>query len=167
MNNLIKIVEGEARVVERDPWEIRDADDATVTDNSILPLDRWQALTDGAKARAAVLLDPDDDPEALLPWLDRIELIALAFPSFRDGRAYTQAVLLRSRLGFAGDLRAVGDVLRDQLAAMRHCGFSSFAVREDRSAEDALKGLRHFDQIYARSVLNPEPLFRRRGAAGA
>jgi uncharacterized protein (DUF934 family) len=167
MNNLIRIVEGEARVVERDPWEIRDDRDATVTDNSILPLDRWQALTDSTRARAAVLLDPDDDPEALLPWLDRIELIALAFPSFRDGRAYTQAVLLRSRLGFEGDLRAVGDVLRDQLAAMRHCGFSSFAVREDRCAEDALKGLRHFDRIYARSVLNPEPRFRRRGAAGA
>ncbi|GGO75984.1 hypothetical protein GCM10011348_02110 [Marinobacterium nitratireducens] len=167
MNNLIRIVDGEARVVERDPWQIRDDSDATVADYGILPLARWQALTDDAKTRAAVLLDPDDDPEVLVPWLDRIELIALAFPSFRDGRAYTQAVLLRSRLGFEGDLRAVGDVLRDQLAAMRHCGFSSFAVRDDRSAEDALKGLHNFDQIYARSVLSPEPLFRRRGAAGA
>jgi uncharacterized protein (DUF934 family) len=162
MNNLIKIVDGEARVAERDPWVIQDDSDATLADNRILPLARWQALTDSAKVRVAVLLNPDDDPEVLAPWLDQIELIALAFPSFRDGRAYTQAVLLRSRLGFEGDLRAVGDVLRDQLAAMRHCGFNSFAVREDRPAEEALKGLCGFDRIYARSVLSPEPLFRQR-----
>ncbi|WP_188857658.1 DUF934 domain-containing protein [Marinobacterium nitratireducens] len=62
-----------------------------------------------------MLLYPDDDPEFLLPWLDQIELIALMFPSFRGGRASTQAVKLRSRLGFEGNLRAVGDVLRDQL----------------------------------------------------
>lgn len=167
MNNLIEIVEGEAKVVDRDPWDIQEDSDASVADNRIVPLARWQALTDSAKVRAAVLLYPDDDPEILVSWLGQIELIALMFPSFRDGRAYTQAVLLRSRLGFEGELRAVGDVLRDQLAAMRHCGFSSFAVRHDRSAEDALKGLHNFDQIYARSVLNPEPLFRRRCAVHA
>ncbi|MFC6672752.1 DUF934 domain-containing protein [Marinobacterium aestuariivivens] len=163
MNNLIKFVNEEAMVVERDPWKIEDENDSAVADYRILSLARWQMLPDTARVGAGVLLHPDDDPEVLLPWLDRIELIALTFPSFRDGRAYTQAYLLRARLGFEGDLRAVGDVLRDQLAAMRHCGFSSFAVRDDRSAEDALKGLAGFDQIYARSVLSPEPLFRRRG----
>lgn len=167
MNNLIKIVDGKAMVVERDPWEIQDDGDATIADYRILPLARWQALADSARERAAVLLHPDDDPEALVPWLGQVELIALSFPSFRDGRAYTQAYLLRARLGFEGDLRAVGEVLRDQLAAMRHCGFSSFAVRHDRVAEDALKGLRGFDQIYARSVLSPEPLFRKRRVGDA
>lgn len=66
-------------------------------------------------------------------------------------------------MGFKGELRAVGEVLRDQLIHMRHCGFTSFAVRSDKSAKDALKGLAGFDMIYARSVTTPEPLFRRRG----
>jgi len=70
--------------------------------------------------------------------------------------------LLRSRFGWAGELRAIGDVLRDQLSHMRQCGFDSFAVREDKSAEDALKGLAGMSVLYGRSVIEPRPLFRRR-----
>ena len=92
-----------------------------------------------------------------------LPLIALEFPSFRDGRAYSQAYLLRTRLGWQGELRAVGDVLRDQLSHMRQCGFDAFAVREDKSATDALKGLNGISVLYGRSVLEPRPLFRRRG----
>lgn len=110
-------------------------------------------------------LAPDDEPEELAPWLAGLSLIALEFPSFRDGRAYSQAYLLRSRLGWQGELRAVGDVLRDQLSHMRQCGFDAFAVREDKSAADALKGLNGISVLYGRSVLEPRPLFRRRSGA--
>jgi uncharacterized protein (DUF934 family) len=91
-----------------------------------------------------------------------VPLIALDFPSFRDGRAYSQAYLLRTRMGWQGELRAIGDVLRDQLSHMRQCGFDAFAVREDKSAEEALKGLAGTSVLYGRSVIEPRPLFRRR-----
>jgi uncharacterized protein (DUF934 family) len=107
-------------------------------------------------------LGPDDEVESLKPWFSHLPLIALDFPSFRDGRGYSQAYLLRTRLGWTGELRAVGDVLRDQLSHMRQCGFDSFAVREDKSAEDALKGLAGMSVLYGRSVIEPRPLFRRR-----
>ncbi|MOA34505.1 hypothetical protein D3C78_1558810 [compost metagenome] len=94
--------------------------------------------------------------------LHRLPLIAIDFPSFRDGRGYSLAYLLRSRLGWRGELRAVGDVLRDQLSHMRQCGFDAFAVREDKSVEDALKGLAGLSVLYGRSVIEPRPLFRRR-----
>ena len=107
-------------------------------------------------------LAPDDDPEELIWRLKEPALIAIDFPSFRDGRGYSLAYLLRSRLGWRGELRAVGDVLRDQLAHMRQCGFDAFAVREDKSVEDALKGLAGLSVLYGRSVIEPRPLFRRR-----
>lgn len=170
MKNTIGTVKGHASVLHDDPWSLIDDE---VVDNSadqhssykIVSLESLLALEkvgERQQGQHGVILHPDDDPEILLPWLDFLTLIALQFPRFSDGRAYSQAYLLRGRYGFKNDLRAVGDVLRDQLAAMRHCGFTSFAVREDKLLIDALKGLSGFDMIYARSVTHPEPLFRRR-----
>jgi len=165
MKNLIGLVNGESTLIDNDPWEIAGDpggfENAESTRYRILPLKVW--LEHGKPEQAGVLLDPEDDPTTLADSITSVPLIALQFHSFRDGRAYSQAFLLRERMGFAGELRAAGEVLRDQLAHMRHCGFTSFAVREDKSAEDALKGLTGFDMIYARSVATPEPLFRRRG----
>ncbi len=147
MSNLIRLINGQA-VIDR-----ADA-------NPIVPLAAWQP-GDG------VLLGPDDDVETLdLPFAD-VALIAIDFPSFRDGRGYSQAYLLRQRLGWRGELRAVGDVLRDQLSHMRQCGFDSFAVRADKSVEDALKGLAGMSVVYGRSAIEPRPLFRRRAGEGS
>ncbi|WP_420390695.1 DUF934 domain-containing protein [Marinobacter sp.] len=175
MNNLIGLINGQSTLIDNDPWEIdRDGISLQGEETSgyrILPLAAWlehcQQLDkgDGSLARNGVLLDPEEDPKILEGYLDMAPIIALQFNSFRDGRAYSQAFLLRERMGFTGDLRAVGEVLRDQLVHMRHCGFTSFAVRKDKSAADALNGLAGFDMIYARSVATPEPLFRRRGGA--
>ncbi|MEN0108472.1 MAG: DUF934 domain-containing protein [Pseudomonas sp.] len=121
----------------------------------LVPLAEWQAGD-------ALLLGPDDEVENLQPLLADVALIAIDFPSFRDGRGYSQAYLLRRRLGWTGELRAVGDVLRDQLSHMRQCGFDSFAVRADKSVEDALKGLAGMSVLYGRSAIEPRPLFRRR-----
>jgi len=159
MNNLLRLEQGVARIDGEDRWTlVRDLDGPWPTGALIVPLARW--LED--PQANAVWLGPDDEVERLKPWFDQLPLIALDFPSFRDGRAYSQAYLLRTRLGWTGELRAIGDVLRDQLSHMRQCGFDSFAVRADKSAEDALKGLAGMSVLYGRSVIEPRPLFRRR-----
>lgn len=159
MNNLLRLEHGEARIVTDDPWTlVREPSTPRPDGLLMLPLMHWLE----SPSTHAVWLGPDDEVESLVPWLGSLPLIALDFSSFRDGRAYSQAYLLRSRFGWAGELRAIGDVLRDQLSHMRQCGFDSFAVREDKSAEDALKGLAGMSVLYGRSVIEPRPLFRRR-----
>jgi uncharacterized protein (DUF934 family) len=159
MNNVLRLEEGEARIISDDPWLlVRDLQEFVPAQALILPLVRWLENPQSN----GVWLGPDDEVESLKPWFAQLPLIALDFPSFRDGRAYSQAYLLRTRLGWTGELRAIGDVLRDQLSHMRQCGFDSFAVREDKSAEDALKGLAGMSVLYGRSVIEPRPLFRRR-----
>jgi uncharacterized protein (DUF934 family) len=159
MNNLLRLELGVARIVTDDPWTlVREPSTPRPDGLLMLPLTHWLE----SPSTHAVWLGPDDEVESLVPWLASLPLIALDFPSFRDGRAYSQAYLLRSRFSWAGELRAIGDVLRDQLSHMRQCGFDSFAVREDKSAEDALKGLAGMSVLYGRSVIEPRPLFRRR-----
>jgi uncharacterized protein (DUF934 family) len=73
-----------------------------------------------------------------------LPVVAIHFPTFTDGRGYSLARLLRQRHGFGGDLRATGDVLRDQIYLLHKCGFSSFALREDQDPEEALAALRDY-----------------------
>jgi len=174
MNNLIRLHAGQARVVEDDPWQwLREPDQARPVGPLILPLAAWLAQQDAATLAGrrfsldGLCLAPDDEVETIAAYLPVLPLIAIEFPSFRDGRGYSQAYLLRTRLGWSGELRALGDVLRDQLSHMRQCGFDAFAVREDKSAADALKGLAGMSVLYGRSAIEPRPLFRRRSAAEA
>ncbi|MNM78169.1 hypothetical protein D3C81_900600 [compost metagenome] len=161
MNNLIRLIDGEPRCVADDPWTfLREVTGELPCGQLILSLPVWLSADDGRAH--GVWLAPEDDVESLAAHLHRLPLIAIDFPSFRDGRGYSLAYLLRSRLGWRGELRAVGDVLRDQLSHMRQCGFDAFAVREDKSVEDALKGLAGLSVLYGRSVIEPRPLFRRR-----
>lgn len=169
MNNLIRLQDGAARLVQDDPWQLLRAEDEVPAQGAlILPLAQWRerqsdrVLAGQAASADGLWLAPDDEVESLVICLPALPLIAVDFPSFRDGRGYSQAYLLRTRLGWRGELRAVGDVLRDQLSHMRQCGFDSFAVRADRSAADALKGLAGMSVLYGRSVIEPRPLFRRR-----
>ncbi len=169
MNNLISLRDGIARLVGDDPWQLlRDGEDMPGQGRLILPLAQWRerqgdaVLSGRQPSRDGLWLAPDDEVESLASSLPALPLIAVDFPSFRDGRGYSQAYLLRTRLGWTGELRAVGDVLRDQLSHMRQCGFDSFAVRADKSAEDALKGLAGMSVLYGRSAIEPRPLFRRR-----
>lgn len=133
-----------------DVWH-RPADEAELVANlargvpSLLPLARWQAHREAAlAARAGVELGPADDPQALLTWLPDIPLIAIHFPLFTDGRGYSLARLLRHRHGYAGELRAVGDVLRDQLYFLQRCGFDAFQLRADQLPEAALAAFRDY-----------------------
>ncbi len=124
----------------------------------------WRAERDALRARGevGVWLKPDDDPELLAEDVGALPVVAVDFPKFTDGRGYSTARLLREKHGFAGELRAIGDVLRDQLYYLRQCGFNAFAVRSDRDLEDALKGFRDFSDNYQATAVQPLPLFRRR-----
>jgi uncharacterized protein (DUF934 family) len=132
----------------------------------IVPLALWLAERGVLRARGevGVLLAPDEDPADLGGDIAALPLIAIDFPQFTDGRGYSTARLLRERHRYQGELRAVGDVLRDQLYAMRECGFDAFVVREDRDAGDALAGLREFGGLYAPTARTPQPWYRRRAA---
>jgi uncharacterized protein (DUF934 family) len=132
----------------------------------IVPLALWLAERRALITRgdAGVLLAPEDDPEAIASDVRLLPVIAIEFPAFTDGRGYSTARLLRDRYLYRGELRAVGDVLRDQLYLMAECGFDAFAIREDRSAQDALAGLKDFNSLYAPTARTPQPWFRRRAA---
>jgi len=108
------------------------------------------------------LLEPDHEPADLREDLSRLSLIAIRFPVFTDGRGYSIARLLRERYGYTGELRAVGDIMRDQLFYLSRVGFDAFLLREGEVAEEALAAFDSFSEAYQASVERPSPLFRRR-----
>jgi uncharacterized protein (DUF934 family) len=136
---------------------------------AIVPLALWLAAGDTLKARAdiGVWLKPSDDPQGLAADCPALPLIAVDFPQFTDGRGYSIGRLLRERYGFERELRAIGDVLRDQLYYLSQCGFNAFAVQEGRGLEDALEALGDFSDNYQATWRRPIPLFRRRAQAEA
>ena len=106
---------------------------------------------------------PNDKPESeLAPFLPYLSLIALEFPVFRDGRAYTQARLLRERHGFKGEIRATGDVLRDQFLFMVRAGFDAFEVKKAADADAFVKALQEFTLRYQPAADGPLHAFRSR-----
>ncbi len=164
------------RTVVEDEWTLVPGNasplpsDLPNTGKIIVPLARWLANIDTLRARAdtvGVWLDSHEDPADLAEDAARLPLIAVNFPAFKDGRGYSIAYLLRCRYGFAGELRAIGDVLRDQLFYMHRVGFNAFAIRADRDVGDALKSLEDFSLNYQASVWPAQPLFRQRLSAGS
>jgi uncharacterized protein (DUF934 family) len=133
----------------------------------IVPLALWQSEHDALAGRddVGVWLKPSDDPDALAGDVAHLPLIAIDFPKFVDGRGYSSARLLRDKHRFGGELRAIGDVLRDQLYYLRQCGFDAFAVRADRNPAEAIAGLDDFSDNYQSTFARPVPLFRRREEA--
>lgn len=131
----------------------------------VVPLHWWQAKRESLAARrdpVGVWLEPQHDPALIADDLARFALIAVRFPKFTDGRGYSTAVLLRARYGYTGEMRAFGDVGRDQLFYLKRCGFDSFALPPHRDPQAALAGLEDFRERYQGSVDAPLPLFRRR-----
>lgn len=151
-------------------WHLLDKD-ATLdglsnSDDLIVPLALWREHAHALKVRdggLGVWLDSDEEVEEIADDLDNFKIIALNFPSFTDGRHYSSARLLRERYGYQDEIRAIGDVLRDQLFFMQRCGFDAFAIRPDRDPHDALQGLQDFSVCYQAAADQP-PLFRRRQA---
>jgi uncharacterized protein (DUF934 family) len=106
------------------------------------------------------ILDNTVDPTILKDQLNDVDRIELHFPKFTDGRAYSQAVMLRRRCGFKGDIRATGDVLVDQIVQMKRTGFTSAVLRDDQNAQHAQKLLTQFVGFYQGDALE-SPLFAR------
>jgi len=164
-----EIIKG--REVVADDWSVLrlaegDAPESVVVPEGkvIVPLTVWLAQKDSLAARAelGVWIAADERFEALKGEAERFAVIAVDFPKFSDGRGYSIAYNVRKRLGYSGELRAIGDVLRDQLFSMSRVGFNAYATRQDRSIHDALKGLTVFSETYQASVDQPLPLFRRK-----
>mgnify|MGYP000365591093 CR=1 FL=1 len=153
-------------VIVENVWQTLDSDFNESIDNKavLVPLERFldnPNLVIG-NAQAGVWLDSDQSPEALEPFIEKLALIAINFPKFVDGRGYSYARILRDRLNYQGELRAIGDVLHDQLFYLKRCGFDSYAVREDKDIEVAKLGLEAFTETYQGATDQDQPLFRRR-----
>lgn len=134
-------------------------------DDLIVPLALWVEHSTALKARdggLGVCLDAGEEIEEIADQLDNFQVIALNFPAFTDGRHCSTAYLLRNRYSYKGEVRAIGDVLRDQLFSYLRVGFDAFALREDKDPLDALKAFEEFSEVYQASTDQPLPLFRRR-----
>jgi uncharacterized protein (DUF934 family) len=131
----------------------------------IVPLALWLEHQHALLARdggLGVWLDAEEEIESIADALQHFQVVALRFPAFTDGRHSSSAYLLRTRHAYKGEIRAIGDILRDQLWALKRCGFDAFALREDKDPLDALKAFEEFSEVYQASFDQPVPLFRRR-----
>lgn len=124
-------------VLAQDAWQSLADEDELLEGPIVVSLDRWQRERESLLARntpIGVRLKSDQTPALLADDLDRFAVVALEFPKFNDGRAYSYARLLRDRYGFKGEVRAVGNVLRDQFLLMQRCGFDAFEVASEAAA---------------------------------
>lgn len=136
MRQLIK----DGRVVSPDPFTLVGIDESLPPEGGVIvPLARWEAEREALERRDGLLgvrLGSDEPPDRIAAGLDRLAVVALEFPAFRDGRAYSYARLLRERYGFRGEIRAVGDVLLEQLHYMARVGFDAFELDSDDPERD-------------------------------
>ena len=132
----------------------------------IFPLAVWQARKAEIIARGnpvGLVIMPDERVEDIAADLGNIALVAVHFPKFVDGRGYSTAALLRQRYAYTGELRAVGDVLHDQLFFMRRVGFDAYALKAEKDALYAIAaGFTPFGDTYQTSTSQPQPHYRRR-----
>jgi uncharacterized protein (DUF934 family) len=134
----------------------------------LVSLARFQADGDAwlsSGRTVGVRLAPDEAVEGLAYDLPRLSLVALTFPKFRDGRAYSAASLLRERYGFAGEVRAVGDVLREQAHFMARCGFDAFEPSDDSTPEQWARSAFRFHHVYQAAADTRPPAFLEREAS--
>ena len=151
-----------------DPWHAAVGEDGPqphppVRAHSLLSLEQWHAVRDSwpADVPAGVSVANTVDIETLAADLPRIGLVVLQFPKWVDGRAYTQARLLRTRLRYSGHVRATGDVLVDMVPLLARTGFSQVQLRADQKLEAAERALGFFAGHYQGDVLQPKPAFAR------
>ena len=165
MPTLIKLEGGRYSAAEDVFTDVAD-EDAIPAGPVILSLTRFQAEGDAllsAGRSVGVRILPDEAVEDLAYDLPRLALVALAFPKYGDGRAYSSAALLRQRFGYAGEIRAVGDVLREQAGFMVRCGMDAFVPADGSTAEDWAAAAGRYRHVYQRAVDARAPVFEERG----
>ncbi len=161
----------ESGFVDNDPWIIETEElKAEDGQQAVLGLDAFIARAEESNdVGLGVLLAPADDVEKLRPFIDRIAMVAVSFPAFSDGRGFSHASLLRTRLNYQGELRAVADVLIDQVPLMLRTGFTSFAVTNEtairRLSENRLPAIDVYYQPTAKASAGGETYSWRRQKA--
>lgn len=165
MPTLIKLADGRYSAAE-DVFIIVADEDAIPEGPVILSLTRFQAEGDAlisAGRPVGVRILPDEAVEDLAYDLPRLAVVALVFPKYADGRAYSSAALLRQRFAYAGEVRAIGDVLREQAAFMVRCGMDAFVPADGSTAEDWAAAAGRYRHVYQRAVDARAPVFEERG----
>ena len=130
-----------------------------------VPVDEPGTTLDGfldQSNASAVRIEPGEDVRRLAPALDRLRLVEISFPSFRDGRGYSAARILREDLGYTGELRAAGDVLVDQLWYLRRVGFDSFAPEQALDEAAVARALNRYDAVYQAAADGRRPAWAAR-----
>lgn len=149
------------RQIVDDAWHLV-KDDEAAGPHAIVSLARWNAEKDALKAAGPVgLVLRSAESPADITDLHALALVAVDFPAFTDGRGYTSARLLKTRFGYQGEVRAVGDVMRDEMFLMHRCGIDSFAVKPGKNIEKALTAFEDFSVTYQAAADDERPLFRR------
>jgi uncharacterized protein (DUF934 family) len=151
---------------------LRIVDDSPVPEEGpvLLPAARFLADAEriaGRPGATGVIWPNDRDIAELAPYLGRLSLIALVFPTFKDGRAYSQARTLRERYGFAGELRATGDVLRDQFLFLHRAGFNAFELKKAADAPAFCAALQRYIAFYQPAADGAVSVLRQRLASAA
>ena len=156
----MKVVK-DKRVVD-DAWHLV-KDDEAADANAIVSLSRWNAdrvALLAAGTPVGVVLRSNESPDDVAD-RDKLPLIAVDFPVFTDGRGYSTARMLRSRLHYKGEIRAIGDVMRDEMFLMSRCGIDSFAVKATKDIAKTLSAFEDFSVTYQAAADDERPLFRR------
>ncbi|HXQ10352.1 MAG TPA: DUF934 domain-containing protein [Caulobacteraceae bacterium] len=161
---------GQRAELAEDPFTAVGDEDPTPQGDVIVSLQRFQAegqrlLAEGRKV--GVRIEPHEDVEELEKDLPRLAVVALAFPKFLHGQAYSSARILRERYGFEGELRAVGEVLREQARFMVRCGIDAFQTADGSTPDQWTHVVTRFRHVYQRAGDGLAPAFAERADAGA
>jgi len=152
------------RTITESEFQVADADTDISSNNILLPLATYlenRAVLAG-RNDVGVWIDAGEDVEDIQDVANSLPIIALNFPNFVDGRAYSSANLLRRKFHYEGEIRAIGDVRRDQLEQMLRCGFNAFQMADGQNLEASLLGLDGFTYNYQTTIDRPDPLFQNR-----
>jgi len=148
--------------IAKDPWtEATPGAPLPEAEALLVPYEVWKENREQLLARNGKLgirLSADQPPHLIADDLDRLDLVALEFPTFKDGRAYSYARLLRERHGYTKELRAVGNVLRDQFSFMHRCGFDAYDVADERVAQAWSQALSEISHVYQPSTDRRRPI---------
>jgi uncharacterized protein (DUF934 family) len=165
MSTLIKLINGQPAWANDPYLDLADEDAPPAGSGVIVSLPRLLAEADAlfAGGRAVgVRLNPDEAVEALEPYLTRLSVVALVFPKFRDGRAFSTASLLRLRYGYRGEVRAVGEVLRELARFMVRCGMDAYMPTDGSTPDDWAGAVGRFRHVYQTAADGLTPAFAER-----
>ncbi|WP_151703375.1 DUF934 domain-containing protein [Nitrincola alkalilacustris] len=149
------------RQIAENTWQFVEESLPADTGNAdlVVPFELLPQLLDQHQGRCGVRVPGELPYEELLPFLERVALIEIEFPIFRDGRGFSLARLLR-RAGFTGEVRAVGDVSRDRLGYMERCGFNAWMISDERFSESDLQAFAEISVRYQAGADDPRPIYR-------